>query len=83
MVAECKMIKNKILYSLIGFISFIGIFNLVSAETQSYNCPMGGYGVGVFGSTFSGILYLLIIVLIIAAIYWLIKSANTAESRKK
>lgn len=54
----------------------------VSAQEQ-YNCPMGGgmmYGIyGGYGGgmmLFSWITYLLIITLVVAAIYWLIKNAN-------
>jgi len=65
---------------LIGVIlsSLIGI---VSAQTYE-NCPMGGMMYGLYGGygsgmmIFSWITYLLVIVLVIAAIYWLIKSAN-------
>jgi hypothetical protein len=42
-------------------------------------CPMGGMMYGNYGSGFmilSWITYLLVITLVIAAIYWLIKSAN-------
>lgn len=46
------------------------------------NCPMGGMMGGVYGNygygamTLSWVLYLLVIALIVAAIYWLVKSAN-------
>lgn len=55
---------------------------IISAQEQ-YNCPMnggmmyglyGGYGTGMM--FFSWITYLLVIALIIAGIYWLIKNAN-------
>ena len=60
----------------------LALIGIVSAQS-TYNCPMGGgmmYGMyGGYGSgmmVFSWVTYLLVIVLIIAAIYWLIKSAN-------
>ena len=67
------------------FIMFImALFSmaLVLAQEQ-YNCPMGsgmmygiygGYGAGL--SILSWITWLLLIALIIAAIYWLVKSAS-------
>jgi uncharacterized membrane protein len=69
--------------SKIGILMFalMFAFNLISAVDYS-NCPMsgtygmmyGGYGSGMM---FLGwITYILVIVLIIAAIYWLFKSAN-------
>lgn len=55
----------------------------VSAQTEQYNCPMGGgmmYGLyGGYGSGMmflSWITYTLFILLIIAGIYWLFKNAN-------
>lgn len=54
--------------------------NLVVADTGGYgSCPMGGMMYGTYGSGFmvlGWLTYLLVIVLIIATIYWLIKSAN-------
>lgn len=43
------------------------------------NCPMGGMmggGYGYAGIVLSWVTYLLVIALIVAAIYWLVKSAN-------
>jgi uncharacterized membrane protein len=60
--------------SLIGFASAV--------DYDSYNCPRGGMMAGLTGGYGAGmmffgwIIYLLIIVLIVAAIYWLVKSAN-------
>ena len=60
--------------------AFLLLLPLVSA--QQYNCPMGGYGgmmYGYYGSgalIFGWIIGLLLIALLIAAIYWLIKSAD-------
>ncbi len=56
-------------------------FSLVSAVDYS-SCPMGGtYGMmsggyGLGSMLFGWVTYLLVIGLIIAGIYWLIKSAN-------
>jgi len=64
---------------LIGVILF-SLIVIVSA--QQYNCPMGGYGGMMYGLYGGGamilgwVISLLVIALIIAAIYWLIKSAN-------
>lgn len=59
-------------------ISLVGI-----ASAQTYNCPMGGgYGGMMYGSygygamTLGWIISVLLIVLIVAAIYWLVKNAN-------
>ena len=73
----------------IGLGSILAVFlfsiTLVSAQ-QEYNCPMGGmmsgYGNMMYGGYGSGtmifgwVLSILVIALIAAAIYWLIKSAN-------
>ena len=65
------------------FIGFILALSLASAAlTNNYSCggsgmmygAFGGYGVSVM--FFSWIIYILVVVLIIAAIYWLVKSAN-------
>lgn len=62
---------------LLSFGIILFLFNLISAE--GYNCPMlGGSGSGGL-SFFYWILYLLILVLITSAIYWLIKSANSKK----
>ena len=73
---------NKINLALIAVLVVSAIVVTVSAQEQ-YSCPMGGgmmYGLyGGYGSGFmilSWITYILIIALIIAAIYWLIKNAN-------
>ena len=60
---------------------WLSLFPLVSALDAS-SCPMNGYGgmmYGAYGSgatIFSWLIGLLTIGLLIAAIYWLIKSAN-------
>lgn len=52
------------------------------AITEAYNCPMGGMMGGFYGNyggsmmLLSWITYILFIALIVAAIYWFIKSAN-------
>lgn len=73
------MNKNIILAT-IGTILLSIIY--VSAQEQ-YNCPMGsGMMSGLYGGYGSGfavlswITYILVIALIIAGIYWLIKNAN-------
>lgn len=68
---------------------FTGILSgtaLVSAEVSPGNCPYGGgygmmgmmsgYGGYGTGMVFSWVLYLAILALIIAGIYWLVKSVN-------
>ena len=62
--------------------TFLAALPFMSAQEQ-YNCPMGGgmmYGIyGGYGAgmmLFSWVTYILVIALIIAGIYWLIKSAN-------
>ena len=72
--------KNKIVIQ--SLILALVLVRLVSAQTTDYNCPMGGYG-GMMGGYYGGstallgwVISLLIIALIVAAIYWLIKSAN-------
>lgn len=70
---------NKILMILIAALSLAGI---VSAQSQQYNCPMGGMMYGAYGGYGSGMMiltwltWLLVVALIIAAIYWLVKSAD-------
>ena len=69
-----------------GLFAFLGLFliSLVSA----YECPMGGYsgmmsgGYGNGMMVFGWIISLLTITLLIAAIYWLIKSANRKGSKR-
>lgn len=52
------------------------------AITEIYNCPMGGMMGGFYGNygssmmVLSWLTYILFIALIVAAIYWLIKSAS-------
>jgi uncharacterized membrane protein len=76
-----KMNKNLIISIVVTILTAIVA---VSAATNDYGtCP--GYGMmnGGYGSSFmilSWITYILLIALIIAAIYWLIKNAN---KRKK
>lgn len=55
------------------------LFSLTFVSAQEYICPMGGMMYGQYGyglAAFSWIIGLLVIALIIATIYWLIKSAN-------
>ncbi|MEK6859756.1 MAG: hypothetical protein AABX54_02980 [Nanoarchaeota archaeon] len=73
------MNKNIILATIGTILTSIAF---ISAQEQ-YNCPMGGgmmYGIyGGYGSgmmLFSWVTYILVIALIVAAIYWLIKSAG-------
>lgn len=72
---------NKIIISTI--VTILIAIAMISAATSDYGtCP--GYGMmngfyGNYGSGFmilSWIIYILLIALIIASIYWLIKSAN-------
>ena len=74
--------KNLILISLTSIL-IISSLTMISAQTEQYNCPMGGgmmYGLyGGYGSGMmflSWITYILFIVLIIAGIYWLFKNAS-------
>jgi len=56
---------------------------IVSAQEQ-FNCPMGSGGMmyGLYGGYGSGMMlfswatYILFIILVVAAIYWLFKNAN-------
>ena len=72
------MKKINLMFAILGILIILSV--IVSA--QEYNCPMGGYGgmmsgvYGYGGIFFGWIIGLLIIALIIAVIYWLIKSAN-------
>ncbi len=62
-----------------AMIALMFAFNLVSAAISDGSCSMmsgltGGYGSGMM---FLGwITYILVIALIVAGIYWLVKSAN-------
>ncbi len=65
---------------------FLSIISLSTISAVDYSaCPMGGtYGMmsggyGIGSMLFSWITYLLVIGLIIAGIYWLVKSANRKE----
>ena len=64
---------------LVGLILAMG---LASAVTNDYDCPMGGMMYGAFGGygpgamLFSWIIYILVITLLIAAIYWLFSSTK-------
>ena len=75
---------NKLI--LVGAIVF---FSLAFVAAQDYNCPMGGMMYGVYGGYGTGmmflywLLYLAVIALIIAGIYWLIKSAGKSADRRK
>ena len=58
-------------------LSILGLTSTASADVG--DCPMGGMMYGNYGSGmmfFGWITYLLFIALIVAAIYWLIRSAN-------
>ncbi|MDP2628303.1 MAG: hypothetical protein Q8P15_00200 [Nanoarchaeota archaeon] len=60
---------------------FVSLLSFVSADVaDGYGCGMmGGWMMGSYGSGwmfFSWLFWILLIVLIVAAIYWLIKSAN-------
>lgn len=65
---EVKM-KKLILFSLV--LSLIGI-----ASAQQYACPMFGGSYGTGAMLLNWLVYTLIIITLIAAIYWLIKSAD-------
>jgi len=73
--------KTKMNFSIISM-ALISIISISSVSAQEYDCPMGGYGGMMTGSYGAGGLFfgwvtsILIIALIIAAIYWLIKSAQ-------
>ncbi len=60
----------------------MAVLTLQLASAQIYNCPASGMMGGLYGGygsrmmVLSWLTYLLVIALIIAAIYWLIKSAN-------
>ena len=69
----------------------VGIMSVLLAgiaSAQTYNCPGGGMMGGFYGGYGTGamilswIFSLLVIALIVAGIYWLIKSANTEKRRR-
>jgi len=68
-----KSLKKLSIFAL----SILSLAATVSADFG--DCPMGGMMYGSYGSGmmfFGWITYLLFIALIVAAIYWLIRSAN-------
>lgn len=81
--SEVKNMKNKILFFGILFIvGFIISSTFISAQNTDsdrfYGCPMFGYNAS-YGTSYmflNWIIYALVIVLIVAGIYWIIKSAN-------
>jgi len=69
----------------LALIILVGLINFVSAHAGESHTGdmMGMYGAyGGTGMIFGWVFYLLVIVLIIAAIYWLIKSANSKNRRR-
>lgn len=82
-----RKINFLILLSLFSGLGMIA--NISALENNAYNCPMGGavYGLnGVYGSgtmILSWIISILLIILIIAGIYWFAMSANNKTSRGK
>ncbi len=73
---------KKTLFFYLASILLVSILNILVVSAQTNNCPMAGYGgmmsgyYGTRGLFFGWITSILVIVLIIAAIYWLIKSAQ-------
>ncbi len=69
---------------LLGLVILTGLVGVASANMMGDGYG-GGMMYGGYGGTwmiFGWIFYLLIITLIIAAIYWLIKSANSRDRRR-
>lgn len=70
---------KEIVLGFFGILAALASVFIVSAQ-QQYNCPgmmgglYGGYGSGMM--ILSWLTWLLVVALIIAAIYWLVKSAN-------
>ncbi len=66
---------------ILAIATFLGLMPIISAQ-QTNTCPMTGVGGMMYGGYGSGFLvlswitYILVIALIIAGIYWLVKSAN-------
>jgi len=75
-----KNIKTIFSASVFAVLTFLAIIPFISADADDIGC--GGYGMmsGFYGGSgfmiLSWITTILIIALIVAAIYWLIKSAN-------
>ena len=76
--------KNK--FTLLSLLIAVGLIGNVSADVGTcsmmggtWSGMMGGYGSGMM--VFSWVTSLLVIGLIVAAIYWLIKSANKKSRR--
>jgi len=78
-----KLLSTILSAGFLGILTFLAIVPLISAATNNYGvCSSygmmsgfyGGYGTGYMILTW--IIFILLIILIISAIYWLIKSAN-------
>jgi uncharacterized membrane protein len=78
-----KILLTIISAAFLGIITFLAIIPFINAATNNYgvcssygmmNGLYGGYGITYM--IISWIIMILIIVLILAAIYWLIRSAN-------
>ncbi len=69
---------------ILSIATFLGLMPVISAQ-QANTCPMTGVGGMMYGGYGSGFLvlswitYILVIVLIIAGIYWLVKSADNKK----
>ena len=75
-------IKTNFFIAIILLIIIFSLFSLAGVSAQTNTCPMGGYSgmmsgyYGAGGLFFGWITSVLVIILIITAIYWLIKSAQ-------
>ena len=67
---------------LIAVVLSLTIPNVLAIENNVYNCPMGGAAYGLNGSygissmILGWILSILLVILLLAGIYWFVKSAN-------
>jgi len=82
------MKKINFVTALAILVSLSLIANISALENNADSCPMGGVMYGFNGGYGSGAMILswtfsiLFIVLIIAGVYWLIKSANQKNNRR-
>ncbi|MDP2924807.1 MAG: hypothetical protein Q8N99_00380 [Nanoarchaeota archaeon] len=73
---------------IIVFVLVLALIGNILAQNNVNSCPMGGAAYSLNGSYGSGTMILswtfsiLLIILIIAGIYWFIKSANHKNNRR-
>lgn len=79
------MKKINVIIAIAFFISLALIIDVSALENNVYNCLMGAFN-GTYGSggmILSWIISILVIILIVAGIYWLIKSASNKTNGGK